>query len=135
MQSWYVEGYFKHDGLIYRKTIKASPFVMGREDSLPLTISDNSISRRHAQMELDGDSLTICDLGSTNGTYANHHKIDGPTALCHGDIIHLGDMEMRLMRAQAELPKASPDATIFMTPDELSSRFPYGAKELERIAR
>lgn len=133
MQSWYVEGYFTGDGFIHRQPIKDTPFVMGREENLPLSIFAGAISRRHAQIEVDGVCMTIMDLGSKNGTYVNHQRIEGPTAVRHGDIIHLGDVEMRLMEDNHVDEESQRDSTIIMTPDDLSNKFPYGAKELEQI--
>jgi serine/threonine protein kinase len=49
-------------------------------------------SRRHALVQLRDGVFTICDLGSTNGTYINGEKItpQEPRALKAGDVIELG---------------------------------------------
>jgi len=63
--------------------------------------ADTGVSRRHAQFVRDGDSLTVVDLSSTNGTYvvsADTGPNDGtlaqvpgvPTELRDGDRVYVG---------------------------------------------
>ena len=49
---------------------------VGRSRKCDITISDESISREHLQIDIreDGDA-TVKDLGSSNGTYINDKKI------------------------------------------------------------
>ena len=42
--------------------------IIGRGDA-DISIEARSISRNHARLKLDGKSLTLCDLGSSNGTF------------------------------------------------------------------
>lgn len=132
MLSWYLEGYFSGDGLVHRQPIQESPFIMGREDDLGLTIFATAISRRHAQISLQDSAIVIADLGSKNGTYVNHRMITEPTPLAHGDIIHLGDVEMRIMQSNKARDEQQGESTVIVTPD-LSNNFPFGAKELAEI--
>src|SRR5207253_3212254 len=43
--------------------------LVGRALPISLDTSDMSLSKRHAQLRVDGGRLTVFDLGSTNGTY------------------------------------------------------------------
>ncbi len=43
-------------------------FIIGRSSSCDLQIDDNSVSRRHIQIEKMGKNLLVKDLGSLNGT-------------------------------------------------------------------
>ena len=63
--------------------------------------ADTGVSRRHAQFVRDGDSLTVVDLSSTNGTYvvsgpaepddATLSLVPGvPTELHDGDRVYVG---------------------------------------------
>ncbi len=65
------------------------PAVLGRQsDQIPLT--DNSVSRRHAEIRpINGDWL-LTDLESSNGTYLNGVRIDQAASLNDGDQIKLG---------------------------------------------
>ncbi|MEH3033561.1 MAG: FHA domain-containing protein [Aeromicrobium erythreum] len=53
--------------------------VIGRGSEAELRIDDPGISRRHAQLKIHdsptGSSVTISDLGSTNGVVLNGHRV------------------------------------------------------------
>ena len=55
-----------------------------------------NISKRHAQITLEADKMTLVDLGSTNGTYVNKQKIHGPTELSPDDKVFIGDFILML---------------------------------------
>ena len=65
--------------------------LVGR-DSPDLPLSDNTISRRHAEMQCENGTWRIKDLNSANGTYVNGVKMAGsqPTQLKQGDQIRCG---------------------------------------------
>ncbi|MEI6092131.1 MAG: GGDEF domain-containing protein [bacterium] len=65
--------------------------LVGRDPGLDITIQEESVSRRHAEMIFDGDSLQVVDLDSTNGTYINDKPIKNKTAT-HGDLIRFGSI-------------------------------------------
>lgn len=63
--------------------------LIGRgSDQLPLT--DQTVSRRHAELRYDGGAWILSDLNSANGTYLNGVRLDKPVRLKHGDQIRLG---------------------------------------------
>jgi hypothetical protein len=45
--------------------------VLGRSPTCTFVVNDGSVSRRHADLTLGDGSLTIRDLGSSNGTFLN----------------------------------------------------------------
>ena len=49
---------------------------IGRALECDISILEPALSRKHAEIELDGDKLVIRDLGSVNGTWVNAEKID-----------------------------------------------------------
>ncbi len=61
--------------------------VIGRSESAGLRIAHGAVSRQHAKLVLDGDAVTLVDLGSHNGTYVNRCRITGRHALQPGDVI------------------------------------------------
>jgi pSer/pThr/pTyr-binding forkhead associated (FHA) protein len=66
--------------------------VIGRAENLPLQIRDDQISRKHLRIRFDeerGDYFAE-DMGSHNGVYINHRKIDAKTRLTEGDMITIG---------------------------------------------
>jgi len=67
-----------------------SEIIIGRDDAADLTIASQSVSRRHARLMRDGDTYTIEDLGSSNGTFINGQKLSGRHTLKTGDQVGLG---------------------------------------------
>lgn len=49
--------------------------VIGGSSTADITISDDVVSRNHAQVVVQGDTVILEDLGSTNGTFVNGSKI------------------------------------------------------------
>jgi len=71
--------------------------VIGRTSDSEIQIDDTSISRRHAEVEVRADgSLWLTDLGSANGTAVNSEPIRKPTVLSDGDLVQVGNVEMRV---------------------------------------
>tara|TARA_E500000331_G_C17230409_1_gene702366 strand:+ start:1250 stop:1696 length:447 start_codon:yes stop_codon:yes gene_type:complete len=52
---------------------------IGRALECDISILEPGLSRKHAELELDGDQLILRDLGSVNGTFVNDEKIDEAT--------------------------------------------------------
>lgn len=66
------------------------PQQIGRSsESLPLT--DQTISRRHAELTPDEGRWYIADLQSANGTYVNGERVQGRLLLQPGDQIRTGN--------------------------------------------
>lgn len=64
------------DGISQNKVISAFPVTMGKKsEDVDITISDDSVSRKHARIFKRNSQLTLMDLHSTNGTYVNGSKI------------------------------------------------------------
>jgi diguanylate cyclase (GGDEF)-like protein len=71
--------------------IQPGKSTLGRMPEHDIVIADEAASRTHATLELDeNDQLTLCDAGSTNGTFVNGHQVTGPQALSHNDQIRIG---------------------------------------------
>jgi hypothetical protein len=69
--------------------------LIGRSRDCDVVVSDASVSRHHARIQLDGGAWVLGDLGSTNGTRINERQLRGPQALRNGDWITVGAIEMR----------------------------------------
>ena len=68
--------------------------LIGRNQG-DVVIDDEKISREHGSIEWTNDGFLYVDLGSTNGSYVNHLPVTSQL-LKHGDILRLGDTELRL---------------------------------------
>jgi hypothetical protein len=50
--------------------------LIGRSPECDVFLDDVTVSRRHAEIVVSGDVVTIRDLGSLNGTFVNRRRID-----------------------------------------------------------
>jgi adenylate cyclase len=88
--------------------------TLGRGNANDLVLNDASVSRFHAVVKLHQDAVLVADRGSTNGVVINGERIDHERELQNGDVMHLGQYELRLERVdekdiqvrQAEWPSA-----------------------------
>ena len=82
------------DGSIF--IVQEGVQTAGRDASLELSLDgESSVSRNHAQITREGDSVSVKDLGSTNGTYVNGTKIAAEVTLSPGDSIQFGAVQYR----------------------------------------
>ena len=54
-----------------RFLLRSFPTVLGRDSEFKALQQNLAISRRHFQIDLAGENLTVTDLGSRGGTYLN----------------------------------------------------------------
>jgi pSer/pThr/pTyr-binding forkhead associated (FHA) protein len=80
--------------------------TIGRVDDNTFPIPEGSVSSHHCEVLLRGSDVVIRDLNSTNGTFINGHQVTGEAPLKPGQILRLGQIEMRLEEASAK-PAAS----------------------------
>src|SRR5690554_3199481 len=67
--------------------------TIGRTDENFILLSDSSISRRHAKIIRSGDTYTVLDLESSNGTRLNGKPLRGARMLEPSDIVEFGEIE------------------------------------------
>jgi pSer/pThr/pTyr-binding forkhead associated (FHA) protein len=81
---------FRSDGERRSFSITRSITVVGRREDCDLRIPLGDVSRKHCRIVLDGDSLRLEDLGSSNGTYHNGVRVEKDADLQAGDSIQVG---------------------------------------------
>ncbi len=69
--------------------------LVSREAGQIVIPGESSVSRRHAEVLRSGDTLTLMDLGSTNGTFVNGVKLTGSVTLQPGDAVQFGAIKFR----------------------------------------
>lgn len=77
--------------------------LIGRDPRSTVWLEDESVSRRHALISVDGETASLEDLESTNGTFLNRGTIDGPAVLRDGDVVRVGKIQLtfRMLSAKA----------------------------------
>ncbi|MEM1029559.1 MAG: sigma 54-interacting transcriptional regulator [Myxococcota bacterium] len=76
-----------------RKTfeiVEGAAMAVGRESDCAIHLADTKVSRRHFILRRTGATLTLEDLGSTNGTKVNGVRIRGARRLVGGDVLTAG---------------------------------------------
>jgi pSer/pThr/pTyr-binding forkhead associated (FHA) protein len=69
----------------------------GGQNDVPLE-EDEFTSARHARFEPRRDGVWVQDRGSTNGTFVNGTQIDRPRRLTPGDVVRVGETDLRYDR-------------------------------------
>jgi hypothetical protein len=71
--------------------------VIGRSPECDLFLDDVTVSRRHAELVGEGDTFTIRDLGSLNGTYVNRKRIES-AVLEDDDEVQIGKYRLTFLQ-------------------------------------
>ena len=84
--------------------IKGSPTTIGRQEGNSLVLNSDRVSRTHAAIDWDGDHYSVIDNGSLNGTFVNGKRVRRQI-LRNGDMLSIGDCEMRFLYDTRPLPE------------------------------
>lgn len=96
----------RQDGSDKRFPITTATCRIGRSRENDMTIADNSVSRRHAEIRRTFDGqYVLYDRESTNGVYVNDQKVR-QHRLSEGDVIEIGDVFIIFTQKQADTPAA-----------------------------
>jgi hypothetical protein len=77
--------------------IDSAPLTIGRGGQNDLVLSgDDFASARHVRIESRRDGVWVQDLDSTNGTYVNGARVAGAQRLEPGDVLRVGETDLRL---------------------------------------
>jgi pSer/pThr/pTyr-binding forkhead associated (FHA) protein len=71
--------------------------LIGRSPECDIFLDDVTVSRKHAELLRDGDSFTITDLGSLNGTFVNKKRIE-TAELEDDDEVQIGKYRLTFLR-------------------------------------
>ena len=85
--------------------------VLGREPGPGgYVIEDPGVSREHTRVRVDGHTLVVEDLDSSNGTYVNGEVIATATRLSPGDSLQIGSstLEVSLPGEETEVLSSGP---------------------------
>ncbi|HEU5438550.1 MAG TPA: FHA domain-containing protein [Ktedonobacterales bacterium] len=98
--------------------------TIGRDAARDICLHHTSISRLHAQIVRQRSGFFVSDLQSSNGTLLNGQPLAAPTMLTPGDVLRVGEIELRCeaamasgeAQADAPLPRAARRQSAVTTP-------------------
>jgi signal transduction histidine kinase len=110
---------------VSRFRVGAKAVIIGRASDADIVLPDRMISRRHARLQVVGDTLTVEDLGSTNGIVVNGKQVRQYTVK-EGDEIFLAKYNVLVERTGIQ--KQLSDTGAFIS-------FDSGERVLDRIVK
>jgi pSer/pThr/pTyr-binding forkhead associated (FHA) protein len=82
-----------------RIELDAKALTVGRGAPNDVRLDDDEFaSSHHARIEPRRDGVWVEDIGSTNGTYVNGTRLGRPQKLAPGDIVRIGETDLRYER-------------------------------------
>jgi len=122
----------------YSWPLSPGKHTIGRTQDSDFSIWDNTVSRRHAEIEVTGDGCFLCDLGSHNGTQVNGTMITERKALNPNDAIIFGSTDFKVVPAEqdesssterttARLSDRDPQKSVFLSINEALQPLPSRA--------
>lgn len=102
--------------------------MVGRESGEVL-LMDSTVSRRHAQITLSDNEVTVTDLNSTNGTFVDGKRVaPGEAApVPIGSTLRFGNVSLTLVEPGAEAPVPSEVTRAFGPQAEATQVFTAGS--------
>ena len=89
---------FEPDGAKPRTVKLNGSTDIGRAERCAIRLGDTYVSQVHARLYGDDGSWYVEDVGSTNGTFLNDHKVDRALEVHAGDVVKLGKTVLELRR-------------------------------------
>ncbi|MGO4384331.1 FhaA domain-containing protein [Specibacter sp. RAF43] len=77
-----------------RYSLNASSIILGRSSEADILVEDTGVSRKHLEIRTRDGVSTAVDLGSTNGSYVDGHRVQGSAPLTDGTTITMGRTEI-----------------------------------------
>jgi len=118
--------------------LNAERTTIGRLEDNAFSLAEPSVSSHHCEVITKGETVTVRDLNSTNGTFINGEKIT-EAVLKPGQTLRLGKIELRLdsdkMPAPAPAAVGAATAAHKKTDQSLSMTRGVSLNELEQGGR
>ena len=93
--------------------LKVDKTTIGRVEDNTFQIAEPSVSSHHCEVMMRGSDVVVRDLDSTNGTFIGGEKIT-EKVLKPGDVLRLGQIEIRLETDEMASPAKKVDSTLVM---------------------
>jgi pSer/pThr/pTyr-binding forkhead associated (FHA) protein len=76
--------------------ISLSTILIGRDPMCEYSITNETVSSKHARIFFDKGQWWVEDLDSSNGTFLNEHPVEIKTVLTSGDQLRFGQVEIKI---------------------------------------
>ena len=98
----------ERSGQVYTFHFDKPEILIGRIKGNDVILPKQNISKRHALIRAEGPTFVVEDLGSTNGTFVNGHRIAVPVEIGPDDKVYLGDFVMQFYPIDVEIDRDAP---------------------------
>jgi len=95
-------------GLEHEHLFDVNAVTIGRVQGNLIVLPKPNVSKRHAMVQVEGGTVVLTDLKSTNGTYVNGRRITGPRQLSPEDRVYIGDYILRFSEVQGATGMVEP---------------------------
>lgn len=106
------------DGTSQVYSIDQREILIGRLPSNDIVIPDRSVSSTHARLLVGEEQLTLVDLNSTNGTFINDERINGPHILSPNDEVRVCEFRLEFVRTTVQAPTIASSPETNLEPDD-----------------
>ena len=114
-----------------RYRLKPGVNTVGRMGTDVLMI-DNTVSRNHATITVEGNTITVEDLGSSNGTKVGDTRLGAnqPTVAMPGTPLKFGNWRVTLETGKPASPQGSNERTVMTSPQDRTMMAPAPSSEV-----
>ncbi len=95
--------------------VLAGEMKVGRVAECDITIEDPKVSRAHAMIRVEGERVTVEDLGSANGSRINDKRAEGVAGLSDGDTLSFENHHLTVVITGVTVDE---DQTVVNLPDD-----------------
>ena len=75
--------------------------TIGRGSANDIVLDEDGVNVFHADLKVEGDLVTLTDVGTPTGTSLNGTKLTGPAMLRAGDLISIQGVELEVVEAES----------------------------------
>jgi diguanylate cyclase (GGDEF)-like protein len=91
-----------------RLSFPRGQYLFGRGSECHIRPNSDWVSKRHCQLIVDVDKVSIRDLGSRNGTLVNGERVVGERSLQEGDQVQVGPLVFQICLEPVNKPDTPP---------------------------
>ena len=107
--AWFLTGRLTPNDAVRIIAIRVSPFCIGRDDGVNLSIPFPTVSRVHAEILAVGSNLELRDVASSNGTFINGRRIQGSVIIESDALLHFANVPFHVcLIHKVDMPPSCP---------------------------